>query len=349
VEFQLVSLLADGTRESEFSPSGETLTIGRKGTDVECPEDVYMADHHATIVRRDGRYLLEDKAGSSGVWLRVAGAEARPLQDGDSIWLGSQLLLLARVKDGWTLDHYDADGVLKARHPVGEQGVVVGKKSATPLDVNDASLSRRHAGFRLEGGRVVVGDLGSTNGTWVKLTAPTPLRDGDEFRLGSKRFRAEIFAAVAKLGAGEIVVDKKIEEPIVAAAGAPLAAVAEGLLAVTIEHPQHPASFGVAPAQDVLHGFFDYLKARHPDCKLNKKGVPQEHNEEPLDWQCLSATCGLCAVQIIDGAENFLPPDPGSPEMKTLEFPRGLEANPSRYRLACVAKVRGPVKLSIPE
>lgn len=347
-EFQVVLLLPDGTRESEFPMSGDCLTIGRKAADVACPEDVYMADLHAAVTRRAGAYELEDRGGS-GVWLRVAGGDSRALEDGDSVWLGAQLIVLGKSGAGWVLEHYNGDGVLQAKHPVGAHGVVVGKTSAVPLDKADAALSRRHAGFRLEAGRVMLSDLGSTNGTYVKLTKPTALRDGDEFRVGGKRFRAELFREVADLPAGEVVVDKPIAESAPAPAGAPVAAVMEGLIPVVIEHPQHPASFGVAAGQPVLHAFFEYLKARYPGCKMNKKGVPAEHNEEPLDWQCLNATCGLCAVQIVSGAENFLPPDPGSPEMKTLEFPRGLDGDPQRYRLTCVAKIKGAVRLTVPE
>ena len=85
------------------------------------------------------------------MWLRVAGTEARSLREGDSIWLGAQLLVLSKSGATWQLEHYDGDGVLQGKHAIEEQGLIVGKKSAVPLDAKDASLSRRHAAFRVEG------------------------------------------------------------------------------------------------------------------------------------------------------------------------------------------------------
>jgi pSer/pThr/pTyr-binding forkhead associated (FHA) protein len=48
-------------------------------------------------------------------------------------------------------------------------------------------ISRRHCRFRLRGQEVLVEDLGSANGTYVngvRVTRPTPVRDGDDLQLG---------------------------------------------------------------------------------------------------------------------------------------------------------------------
>ncbi|MEO6027185.1 MAG: 2Fe-2S iron-sulfur cluster-binding protein, partial [Candidatus Binatia bacterium] len=66
------------------------------------------------------------------------------------------------------------------------------------------------------------------------------------------------------------------------------------------------------------------------------------------DWECKIGQCGLCAVEIIEGADNFVPPDPGGMEKPTIEKVRQLDWDPKKYRLACVAKIKGPVKLTIP-
>jgi DNA-binding winged helix-turn-helix (wHTH) protein len=49
------------------------------------------------------------------------------------------------------------------------------------------SVSRRHARVVVQGGEVLLEDLGSKNGTFLggqRISAPTPLADGDVFRLG---------------------------------------------------------------------------------------------------------------------------------------------------------------------
>ena len=107
-------------------------------------------------------------------------------------------------------------------------------------------------------------------------------------------------------------------------------------------------TFGVPPGVDILHAYFDSLKARFPGCKTTKKGEPTEHMDEPLGWECKVGLCGLCAVHIVEGADNFVPVDPGQPEMNTIANKAFLEADPKKHRLACLARVNGPVKLAIP-
>lgn len=56
----------------------------------------------------------------------------------------------------------------------------------------DEYASGRHARFTRHGGLLYVEDLGSTNGTFVngnKAVGATPLRDGDEVKVGSTIFR----------------------------------------------------------------------------------------------------------------------------------------------------------------
>lgn len=73
---------------------------------------------------------------------------------------------------------------------------LLGRDAEPAAAFADASVSRRHARVLVEGGRVVVEDLGSKNGTFVdgaRIDGPAPLSDGSELRLGlaAFTFRAE--------------------------------------------------------------------------------------------------------------------------------------------------------------
>ena len=391
---QLVSLNPDGSVEETFPSAKDAISIGRHGADLDFPDDVYMADRHATIARKGDDWVLEDTGTGSGVWLRAQGVNGLPVGEGDAIWIGSQILVVAKKDGHWTLAHHNPDGAYVATYPVGERGVFVGRRAEVTLDPADLALSRRHAQVRPVGDGIAVFDLGSTNGTYAKVAKPTKLASGDEFRLASKRLRFELVARVAKLASTDVVVDAPpappppapVEAAPVAAAPAPApapvpepakpAAPAEAPkaaasapapappaaepasaaapvaavdgAAVTIDHADFPVTYGAGPNEDLLHAYFKSLKARFPDCKTSKTGEPTDHMDEPLGWECKVGLCGLCAVEIAEGAENFLPPDPGSPEMNTIENKAFLDPDPMKYRLTCVAKVKGPVKLKIP-
>jgi thioredoxin reductase/pSer/pThr/pTyr-binding forkhead associated (FHA) protein len=245
---QILSLQPDGTVEETFPSTKATITIGRGSADVSFPDDVYMADHHATILERNGAYVLEDTGAGSGVWIRAQGVEGRPLAKGDNVWIGSQILVVTAEGGGFGIAHYDREGAYRATYPIGERGVFVGRRADVTLDPNDLSLSRRHAQFRMVGGSLAVFDLGSTNGTFVRLGGPTPLPNGAEFRIGSKRFRFETFAPVAKLAATDVVVEAPVEPSIahLEAVEAPAAAAAPAAEAPVAAAA--PAAAAAAPA-----------------------------------------------------------------------------------------------------
>lgn len=72
--------------------------------------------------------------------------------------------------------------------------VVVGRHDADVV-IDDPELSRRHLEIQVVGDGLIVEDLGSTNGTFVdqrQITAPTHLRQGDRFRLGSTTLEVKL-------------------------------------------------------------------------------------------------------------------------------------------------------------
>ena len=69
--------------------------------------------------------------------------------------------------------------------------LILGREPGLPGTIDDASVSRRHARLGWDGAGVVISDLGSKNGTFVKgmrVSEPVALEDGDEIRLGLVSF-----------------------------------------------------------------------------------------------------------------------------------------------------------------
>ena len=65
---------------------------------------------------------------------------------------------------------------------------LVGRDPAARVWLDSPSVSRRHARILVDGHRAILEDLGSKNGTRVgntRVTAPSPLADGDELTFGS--------------------------------------------------------------------------------------------------------------------------------------------------------------------
>jgi pSer/pThr/pTyr-binding forkhead associated (FHA) protein len=78
--------------------------------------------------------------------------------------------------------------------PLDRPSTVIGRGRSADLVLNEATISRAHALFGLEGGRPFVQDLGSTNGTLVngERAERRVLEDGDELRMGRLVLRMRV-------------------------------------------------------------------------------------------------------------------------------------------------------------
>lgn len=77
--------------------------------------------------------------------------------------------------------------------------VVLGRAAGCDLQVDDDSVSRRHAFLRVERDAVWVEDLSSRNGTWVNgvsITEPQRLAHGDKLGVGTCEFQLRAAAAL---------------------------------------------------------------------------------------------------------------------------------------------------------
>jgi len=81
---------------------------------------------------------------------------------------------------------YSRDGVVSGCLDP-ERPLVVGRREPSDLIAPDQSLSREHARFTLDDGRIIVKDLNSTNGTWIanKRIDRGELEFGGEVMLGT--------------------------------------------------------------------------------------------------------------------------------------------------------------------
>jgi len=67
--------------------------------------------------------------------------------------------------------------------------LTIGREAGNNIIINDAEVSRKHTQFVLQGGKMIVSDLGSTNGTFVdgqRLTGQHILQPGQIISLGEQ-------------------------------------------------------------------------------------------------------------------------------------------------------------------
>src|SRR5689334_19131331 len=98
--------------------------------------------------------------------------------------------------------------------------ITIGRDSVNEIVINDAEISRRHARLTFQGGKYVLEDLGSTNGTFVngqRLAGPRVLKAGEVVSLGEQIvmvFEATSFDAGATVVSPRAAAVPPVSRPI---------------------------------------------------------------------------------------------------------------------------------------
>jgi FHA domain len=92
------------------------------------------------------------------------------------------------------------EGVVRDVFHLRKAETVIGRESGDIVFTDDPFLSRRHAVVRFHEGegqkrRFTLADLGSSNGTFLRIRDEVRLRHGDHFRIGQQLLRFDIDAS----------------------------------------------------------------------------------------------------------------------------------------------------------
>jgi pSer/pThr/pTyr-binding forkhead associated (FHA) protein len=208
--WRVVHLQNDGT-EKTVASFEDILEVGRKGAPA-LADDPFVSPRHARFTLAEGGVRVEDLASLNGVFLRIGAQTPVSLVTGDVVLVGAQVLRF-ELLDGHTLPaavegdtnvfgapakprlarlvEVTCDGVPRSTYVIGSETVLIGREAADIVFADDPHLSRRHAEVRVVDGQASLVDLGSSNGTYVRLRGEAVLASGAQVRIGQQRLRVE--------------------------------------------------------------------------------------------------------------------------------------------------------------
>jgi pSer/pThr/pTyr-binding forkhead associated (FHA) protein len=210
--FRLVVVHRDGTDGITYNLLGDQIDIGRTEGDL-LFEDPHLAPRHARIVASLTGRVLSPLETRNGVYVRLRGPV--DLQDGDYLLMGKQVLKYeivsepernvrpalehgvvvfgTPVRPPWArLRQITPAGVGRDVFHLARPDMVLGREIGDIIFSEDEFMSRRHAQVSYRNGRGHLEDLGSSNGTFLRLRGPHGLSSGDLIRLGDELLRFEI-------------------------------------------------------------------------------------------------------------------------------------------------------------
>lgn len=209
---QAVLVNRDGSDGQRFPLAGDTVIVGRTGADIVFEDDRFLARQHARIERTAEGVTIRALDTLNGVF-RKADTPV-DLADGTILLVGREVLRFEVVeaeeknvhplvrhgvalfgsppREPWgrLVQIIPSGGYRDVRHLIAEE-IVLGREEGEIVYRDDAFMSRRHAAITWNGKRAQITDLGSSNGTFVKVVA-IALKHGDHVRMGDQLLRIEL-------------------------------------------------------------------------------------------------------------------------------------------------------------
>jgi pSer/pThr/pTyr-binding forkhead associated (FHA) protein len=207
----LTALRADGSEAGTFRmPDGPTVTVGRDTGSI-FAGDSYLSPRHATFSRRGGQLFIKDEGSLNGVYLKLKPNEPNLLEFGDVFRIGQEIIRFEELRgqgrspDGVERFGSPAKGYIGRlalvigrdttgnAFPIPERGVHCGRERGDILFSEDGYVSGLHCRVaRGADGRVYITDVGSSNGSFIRLNGERAIDGGDILLMGQQLFRIDL-------------------------------------------------------------------------------------------------------------------------------------------------------------
>jgi pSer/pThr/pTyr-binding forkhead associated (FHA) protein len=205
----LTALRADGTEAGTFALPGTTVTVGRE-TGAIFAGDSYLSPRHATFKQNGPKVTVKDEASLNGVYKKLVRDVPVELRPHDMFRIGQEIIKFEPLApappspDGVERLGSPAKGyvgrialvigreVTGNAFPIPETGVHLGRERGDVLFPEDGYVSGLHCRLSWEGGRLLLTDLGSSNGSFMRLHEETEVKTGDVLLMGQQLFRVAV-------------------------------------------------------------------------------------------------------------------------------------------------------------
>jgi pSer/pThr/pTyr-binding forkhead associated (FHA) protein len=208
---RLTALRADGSEAGTFTlPSDDKVVIGRDTGSV-FAGDSYLSPRHATFSRNAGALGVRDEGSLNGVYLKLKPQVPWTLQFGDVFRIGQEIIKLEALES----QAAGADGVERLGSPrdgfVGRLALVIGRDTtgnAFPIPAGGVHCGRERGDILFsedgyvsglhcriapnDAGQLCLTDVGSSNGTFIRLREEQKVQSGDILLMGQQLFRVDI-------------------------------------------------------------------------------------------------------------------------------------------------------------
>ena len=207
---KLILIKGEGLDGISYHLNSTEHVAGRQQGAILFPDDTWLSPRHANFFYRNDKLFVRDEDSVNGVFCRIG--KPVTLESGRMFMCGEQLFRFETSQP--PPDGPQADGTYFYASPCknwsyrvvqilrggiegmvvhDEEGkVVIGREGCDVNFVRDVYLSPRHAQLERSGSQVILTDLESQNGTFVRIQDEQELLHGDYVFLGKQLLRVEV-------------------------------------------------------------------------------------------------------------------------------------------------------------
>ncbi len=204
----LVLIRPDGSEGGAFGLSDGTTTVGRSTGQI-FSADAYLSPDHATFQLQGGTMTVKDEGSLNGVYIRVAPETPIEIASGDVVRMGQELVRVQNLEantpsddgtelmgsiaeDAWgRVSLIVGDGQTANTFTLAGEGIVLGRERGDVLFPEDGYVSGTHVRIQRQGEKIVITDLNSSNGTFLRVAGEQDLTQGDYILMGQQLFRVD--------------------------------------------------------------------------------------------------------------------------------------------------------------
>ena len=205
---RLVLIQPDGSEGEAFPLSGGRTLIGRSTGGI-FANDAYLSPEHAEFRFEGDQLVVKDMESLNGVYVRIEPDVPIELFDGSIFRVGQEILRFeAPVAPDPTADGTQYMGsphrgylgrialvigreTTGDSYPIPPHGIHLGRERGDVVFPEDGYVSGLHCRVHSEVGHVFVTDVGSSNGTFVRVSIESYVPQGTFVLMGQQLFRAE--------------------------------------------------------------------------------------------------------------------------------------------------------------
>jgi pSer/pThr/pTyr-binding forkhead associated (FHA) protein len=201
----LVVINPDGTEGDTFQLTDGDNAVGRNAGAV-FSADAYLSPLHATFSITGATCSVRDESSLNGVYVKLKRDAPIKLQDGDVFRIGQEILRFESIPLPQLVQGVEPMGspnpgyvgrltLVIGRestgngYPIPPDGMHLGRERGDVVFPEDGYVSGLHCRVHYDGSSCVLTDVGSSNGTFLRVRGGRTLVTGDLLLMGQQLFR----------------------------------------------------------------------------------------------------------------------------------------------------------------